>query len=736
MGALDLAEVRRLREATLANGYQPVRVRGRGKNPVAQNWQKGEHPDALLQVTEDTSNTGILCSGLRVVDIDVDDQCVVAAIIGLVAMHLPNGAILRRRGGSPRLALVFRSADGAPAKRAVSGTKGKVEILGAGQQLVVFGIHPSGSELYWFRDRSPASISAGSLPAVSERGIDRFLEACLPVLGATITPLGNFPRRADPQNHAQQANVNELSAGIHLGHWFQELMPEHKRALIEACLRTLDNRLNDPRALWLTTIFAVADAVMQGCPDGRLLALKWSQEGAGWTSEQDFDVAWNSARPGGTTVGTLIGRAQEAGADLSPFRTIAAGTMSVCTSDAVASNSKDVSWRSKALKLSNLPAVPPKREFLHGTDLIRGAVTLLTAPGAKGKSTLCLTLGLAATSNRSLLGSHIFGGPLRVLYISAEDSAHEVHRRLWAAMQHHNLQERDVETLRIMGADSMPYALLESERGCPRLRVDVWKGLLAEIEHFRPDILIMDPLISFFGAASLNDNSAAGLLFGELSRIAVTNHLAILVAHHVSKGRDNSSPESAMGAVSFTNLSRAVLAIEPLPPSEAMTIGVMPSEAGSYFRVSGTKQNMSPSSRSDRWFRLVPVELQNAKPPVYPKGDMVAVVEYFVPSANVTGPTKAMLQAALAVIASASPPLSPTSRGANSPFPVIQAAIAPHLGGQASEADAKAVLKQLLDTGQVAIGAHATARKGHGAYPRQGLMVPGHAASSASHQSP
>jgi hypothetical protein len=73
--------------------------------------------------------------------------------------------------------------------------------------------------------------------------------------------------------------------------------------------------------------------------------------------------------------------------------------------------------------------------------------------------------------------------------------------------------------------------------------------------------------------------------------------MAIMIAHHAAKGRDPSSAESAMGAASFTNLSRIVLSIEPLAEKDAGQLGLPPWEARSVFRVGGTKQNFSPPRR-------------------------------------------------------------------------------------------------------------------------------------------
>src|SRR5213078_4541951 len=63
----------------------------------------------------------------------------------------------------------------------------------------------------------------------------------------------------------------------------------------------------------------------------------------------------------------------------------------------------------RAVPVSNLPLVPPKRQWLHGTDLVRGAVTVLVAPGGRAKSTWLLTCALACASGRELLGAHVFG---------------------------------------------------------------------------------------------------------------------------------------------------------------------------------------------------------------------------------------------------------------------------------------------------------------------------------------
>ena len=78
---------------------------------------------------------------------------------------------------------------------------------------------------------------------------------------------------------------------------------------------------------------------------------------------------------------------------------------------------------------------------------MRGAVSMMVAPGARAKTTWLLTCALACASGRSLLDANVYGGALCVLYLSAEDSRNEIALRLRAAMQHHGLSNTDVPGL-------------------------------------------------------------------------------------------------------------------------------------------------------------------------------------------------------------------------------------------------------------------------------------------------
>jgi hypothetical protein len=356
----------------------------------------------------------------------------------------------------------------------------------------------------------------------------------------------------------------------------------------------------------------------------------------------------------------------------------------------------------RAVPIASLPLIPPKRRWVHGTDLMRGAVSMLVAPGARAKSTWLLTSALACASGRSLLGAHIHGGPKRVLYLSAEDSTNEIALRLRAAMQHHVLSDADVPGLYVIGAENWGQSFLVGSRGTVAIDQRGWGALNAELDHLEADVLILDPLINLMGGVDSNDNSAAALLMGQLVTLAAKRSIAVIIAHHAAKGRDPASAESAMGAASFVNLSRIVLNIEPLADKDAGQLGLPPWEAKSVFRVGGTKQNFSPPDVSDRWFRISSVEIQNQQPPVYLNGDKVAVVEVFQPGAS--GPVfpPQLIRDALIAIDRANPPLT-SARQSKTRYaaPVIAQAIAHHRGGRVSDAEGKAILDHITSAGLV-----------------------------------
>lgn len=213
--------VAELRRKLWAAGFRPVPLLTGDKKTVTQGWHKQalqDPPAAVMQPpTPEYLNTGVLCRGLRVVDLDVDYPAVAAKLLKLAVEKL-GPAPERSRTQNSRRALIYRAAEGEPEKLWVKGEFGKVEVLGNGQQLHAFGKHPSGAELEW--TKAPGEISVAELTPVTEDQVKAFLAEAASLIGATARDVhapsraieGTVPltRRLPPSVDAVAALLNRL----------------------------------------------------------------------------------------------------------------------------------------------------------------------------------------------------------------------------------------------------------------------------------------------------------------------------------------------------------------------------------------------------------------------------------------------------------------------------------------------------------------------------------------------
>jgi hypothetical protein len=201
---LALHRVANLRRRLWAADFRPVAVKNGSKEPLGKNWQiraRQNPPEAVVLMPDmNTLNTGILCDGLRIFDIDIGDPALAQRIRDTTAFELGE-APERYRDNSPHVALVYRAHTGAPGKRVLAGSKGKVVVLGYGQQLLAFGRHPSGAVLKWRGE----TLNRATLRVVTEAQIDALFALLAPLLGADDAPQ---PRTGEPGSPDEPASVD------------------------------------------------------------------------------------------------------------------------------------------------------------------------------------------------------------------------------------------------------------------------------------------------------------------------------------------------------------------------------------------------------------------------------------------------------------------------------------------------------------------------------------------------
>jgi hypothetical protein len=280
----------------------------------------------------------------------------------------------------------------------------------------------------------------------------------------------------------------------------------------------------------------------------------------------------------------------------------------------------------------------PHRKFLYGIDLSRGEITVLASPGGTGKSSLAIGIVVSLVVAQKLLDEKIWGAGLKTLYVNGEDSALEMRRRFWGFCRRHGLTEQDIGNLLLLGADDWrahKLSFLRTEKSnsvIDEIAVGFLESLLKEL---RPDLVVLDPLISFCAGGNVNDNAVMALVMRALKRLANKFDCAILILHHTRKGGEPGSAEAISGASSIVNLARRAIMVVPMTKEEAAAFGIFPSEYRSYFKVVSAKSNLAPPSDDCPWYKLESIPLPNAEPPIYPTGDNVqAVVRVKLSSLN------------------------------------------------------------------------------------------------------
>ncbi|MGY4349796.1 hypothetical protein ACVWXM_006289 [Bradyrhizobium sp. GM7.3] len=265
----------------------------------------------------------------------------------------------------------------------------------------------------------------------------------------------------------------------------------------------------------------------------------------------------------------------------------------------------------------------PPRQFLYGRRLIRKYATATIAPGGVGKTALEIAEALSMVSGRPLLG--IPTPQLRVWLWSLEDPREEMARRIQAAAKYYRLTADDIgDRLFVDSGRERPLVIAEAGRNGVVIYRPVVDAIVAQLAYRMIDVLIIDPFVSSHRVAE-NDNNAIDAVTKEWARVADAANCAVELVHHVRKGEQEITVESARGGGSFGDACRMVRVINRMTDQQGKDTGVDNHRA--YFRTFIDKNNLAPPADKSDWFRITSVDLGNG--PLGPEvigGDSVGVV--------------------------------------------------------------------------------------------------------------
>ena len=332
----------------------------------------------------------------------------------------------------------------------------------------------------------------------------------------------------------------------------------------------------------------------------------------------------------------------------------------------------------------------PQRPWLARGYLLRGAVTVLSGASSVSKSTLAVGWAVSLALHQPL---HRFAPACacRVLIYNVEDDAAEQRRRFSAVLRQFGAAPSALAGKVMRAGPENVGTLLarDPENHGAMGPTDAMVELQRLVAMFRPDVLILDPLVELHTAEE-NDNSALRAVMAQFRTMATEHQMAVVIVHHARKGASQASPgdtDTLRGASSIVGAARIVVTLAGMTEAEAQGFGLSADQRRSFFRVDSGKSNYSATHEAE-WFERLEYELDN--------GDLVAAPVAWAPPVDVVGlETRAAIESGIAAGSGAGPW---SARLSNDPRSV-RTLLARH--GVATPAGQRAVLADLAAAGYV-----------------------------------
>jgi RecA-family ATPase len=176
-------------------------------------------------------------------------------------------------------------------------------------------------------------------------------------------------------------------------------------------------------------------------------------------------------------------------------------------------------------------AVPPRR-WLVPNRIPLGVPTMLSGDGAAGKTTIALQLVAATPCGADWLGS-VIETPGPAIFVTAEEDADEVHRRLAAILEHQGRGFEDLRGVHLLCRPGDDSVLGAADRGGIIRATPLFESLLTRATEIRPSLIVIEASADVF-AGNENDRGQVRQFVGLLRRLAMASGAAVLLIGHPS----------------------------------------------------------------------------------------------------------------------------------------------------------------------------------------------------------
>lgn len=325
---------------------------------------------------------------------------------------------------------------------------------------------------------------------------------------------------------------------------------------------------------------------------------------------------------------------------------------------ATGTNAPPAVWRPVgARNWQTAKAVAKPAVLYAGGVLLGGMVTVLAAPGGRGKSAFVIGLAAYLASGQDVMG---FGpcNPMPVAAVLMEEPEAIIGARIEAFQTLNPSLVIDPARTLICGQECAEGLLLWTSdvRGNPVPVEPCFEGIGELMEGH--DVVILDALgLMLENMTGPNDPKVAGSTMRRLGALAKKHNCALLIVAHERKpkaGTSGGDAASVTGSTKWVDHARGEHNLVEPTGKEAAALGIPPGEEWRFFAVRNGKPNHT-RKEPDRYFQKVGVKLAS--------GDEAVAVQPWKPNVGVAPSLlSANRQAIIDVIAKAESAGKPLSR--------------------------------------------------------------------------